>query len=261
MGRRLLWAAGVSAHRHPTDWLAVAARVKRRHGALSRRRDRDRESSGTVPPLRRLPRDIGRRADARGRRSRLGHRRHASTALRRGDPQRRRLGRDGRSGGQCDRRTLVRACPAGGPGHRVQRREHRRPDLHAAVGRAHWARRLRRGGDGDWSCDGDHDMDPFSHGVLAPARGRRSSARRRCVGHPVVAGLAAHGATATGRTLWRHEKFLTLAAGMALALFAQIGLLAHLFSILVPVLGADRAGAAMGIAPASASRAARSSAG
>jgi hypothetical protein len=51
-----------------------------------------------------------------------------------------------------------------------------------------------------------------------------------------------------GRTLWHHEKFLTLAAGMALALFAQIGLLAHLFSILVPVLGADRAGAAMGIA-------------
>ena len=34
---------------------------------------------------------------------------------------------------------------------------------------------------------------------------------------------------------------------MALALFAQIGLLAHLFSILVPVLGADRAGMAMGI--------------
>ena len=52
-----------------------------------------------------------------------------------------------------------------------------------------------------------------------------------------------------GRTLWRHAKFLTLAAGMArLALFAQIGLLAHLFSILVPVLGADDAGVAMGIA-------------
>ena len=45
---------------------------------------------------------------------------------------------------------------------------------------------------------------------------------------------------------WHHTKFLTLAAGMALALFAQIGLLAHLFSILVPVLGADHAGVAMG---------------
>ena len=51
-----------------------------------------------------------------------------------------------------------------------------------------------------------------------------------------------------GRTLWHHGKFLTLAAGMALALFAQIGLLAHLFSILVPVLGASHAGVAMGIA-------------
>jgi hypothetical protein len=48
---------------------------------------------------------------------------------------------------------------------------------------------------------------------------------------------------------------------MALALFARIGLLAHLFSILVPVLGADHAGVAMGSRPASASRAARWSAG
>jgi Major Facilitator Superfamily len=51
-----------------------------------------------------------------------------------------------------------------------------------------------------------------------------------------------------GPTLLHHEKFLTLAAGMALAPFAQIGLLAHLFSILVPVLGANHAGVAMGIA-------------
>jgi MFS family permease len=51
-----------------------------------------------------------------------------------------------------------------------------------------------------------------------------------------------------GRMLWHHARFLTLAAAMALALFAQIGLLAHLFSILVPVFGADRAGMAMGIA-------------
>jgi hypothetical protein len=50
------------------------------------------------------------------------------------------------------------------------------------------------------------------------------------------------------RTLWHHPKYLTQAAAMALAPFAQIGLLAHLFSILVPVLGADRAGMAMGIA-------------
>ncbi|AMY70285.1 MFS transporter [Frigidibacter mobilis] len=46
--------------------------------------------------------------------------------------------------------------------------------------------------------------------------------------------------------LWRDRKFLTLAAGMMLGLFAQIGLLAHLFSLLVPVLGEGAAGLAMG---------------
>jgi hypothetical protein len=44
------------------------------------------------------------------------------------------------------------------------------------------------------------------------------------------------------------REVLTLAAAMALALFAQIGLLAHLFSTLVLVLGAAGAGVATGIA-------------
>jgi hypothetical protein len=48
-----------------------------------------------------------------------------------------------------------------------------------------------------------------------------------------------------GALLWHDCKFLTLAAGMALGLFAQIGLTAHLFSLLVPALGAPRAGLAM----------------
>lgn len=48
------------------------------------------------------------------------------------------------------------------------------------------------------------------------------------------------------RALWQDRKFLTLAAGMMLGLFAQIGLLAHLFSLLVPVLGEAAAGLAMG---------------
>ena len=52
--------------------------------------------------------------------------------------------------------------------------------------------------------------------------------------------------------LWRNPKFLTLAAGMALGLFAQIGLLAHLFSLLVPALGAQKAGLAIGGATAAA---------
>ena len=50
-----------------------------------------------------------------------------------------------------------------------------------------------------------------------------------------------------GPLLWRDRRFLTLSAGMGLGLFAQIGLVAHLFSLLVPALGAQRAGLAMGL--------------
>lgn len=52
--------------------------------------------------------------------------------------------------------------------------------------------------------------------------------------------------------LWRDPTFLTLAAGMALGLFAQIGLIAHLFSLMAPALGAQLAGLAMGAATAAA---------
>jgi MFS family permease len=52
--------------------------------------------------------------------------------------------------------------------------------------------------------------------------------------------------------MWRNFRFLTLAAGMALGLFAQIGLLAHLFSLLVPALGAQLAGIAAAAATAAA---------
>jgi Major Facilitator Superfamily len=53
-----------------------------------------------------------------------------------------------------------------------------------------------------------------------------------------------------GSRLWRDVKFLTLAVAMALGLFAQIGLIAHLFSLLVPSLGENIAGLAMGLATA-----------
>lgn len=55
-----------------------------------------------------------------------------------------------------------------------------------------------------------------------------------------------------GRLLWRDRRFFTLAAAMALGLFAQIGLIAHLFSLLVPALGGQAAGVLMGLATASA---------
>src|ERR1700722_2763716 len=50
--------------------------------------------------------------------------------------------------------------------------------------------------------------------------------------------------------LWRDRAFLTLALGTALGLFAQIGLIAHLFSLLVPALGASAAGFAASFAAA-----------
>jgi hypothetical protein len=53
-----------------------------------------------------------------------------------------------------------------------------------------------------------------------------------------------------GALLWRSRQFRSLAAGMALGLFAQIGLLALLFSLLVPLWGPALAGWAMGGATA-----------
>jgi MFS family permease len=53
-----------------------------------------------------------------------------------------------------------------------------------------------------------------------------------------------------GARLLRDRKFLTLAAGMALGLFAQIGLVAHLFTLLTPAMGAQPAGLAMGLVTA-----------
>ncbi len=50
-----------------------------------------------------------------------------------------------------------------------------------------------------------------------------------------------------GALVWRDCRFLTLAAPWRRGLFAQIGLVAHLFSLLVPALGAQRAGLAMGL--------------
>jgi MFS family permease len=65
---------------------------------------------------------------------------------------------------------------------------------------------------------------------------------------------AANGTSTSGpapiERLGRDRAFRTLAAGMALGLFAQIGLIAHLFSLLVPALGAQGAGFAAGFATA-----------
>jgi hypothetical protein len=50
-----------------------------------------------------------------------------------------------------------------------------------------------------------------------------------------------------GPALWRDFAFITLATGSSLSLFAQIGLITHLYSLLVPALGAGWAGLVMGV--------------
>jgi len=65
---------------------------------------------------------------------------------------------------------------------------------------------------------------------------------------PARSGSAA--AALPGRTLWQSWRFVTLAGATSLGLFAQIGIIAHLFSLLVPALGAQLAGFAAGLATA-----------
>jgi hypothetical protein len=83
----------------------------------------------------------------------------------------------------------------------------------------------------------------FSHtpeqmGLVADGDGAVTSA------HTVVSPAAP---ALPGSALWGDRKFLTLAVGMALGLFAQIGLTVHLYSLLVPAFGPSRAGLAMGL--------------
>ena len=67
-------------------------------------------------------------------------------------------------------------------------------------------------------------------------------------GVPAASVTSASARPLPGKQLWQDFQFITLASGMALGLFAQIGLLAHLFSLLVPALGAQLAGVAAGTA-------------
>ena len=53
-----------------------------------------------------------------------------------------------------------------------------------------------------------------------------------------------------GARLWRHRAFVALVAGMTFGLFAQIGLISHLYSLLVPSLGERGAGLTLGAATA-----------
>ena len=66
-------------------------------------------------------------------------------------------------------------------------------------------------------------------------------------GCPPIAVTAPHAKPLPGGLLWRDWRFVTLSAAMAIGLFAQIGLIAHLYSLLAPALGSQRAGFAMAL--------------
>ena len=69
-------------------------------------------------------------------------------------------------------------------------------------------------------------------------------------GAPSPGATPQHAKPLPGRLLWRNRSFRTLAAAMALSLFAQAGLITHLYSLLVSALGAGSAGLAMALATA-----------
>ena len=146
------------------------------------------------------------------------------------------------------RLALVRARAPRGAGHGLQRRQRRRHHLLAAVGGGH--RRAGLSG-----CGRLRRARHRRHHVGA-RRPASSPARPQAMGvapdgdapgAPPAAITSPAARPLPGRLLWRDRRFLTLAAGMALGLFAQIGLVAHLFSLLVPALGAQQAGLAMGL--------------
>src|SRR5262249_61900308 len=67
-----------------------------------------------------------------------------------------------------------------------------------------------------------------------------------------VVSTSAYARSVPDTLVWNDWRLVTLAAGMALGLFALIGLLSRLFSLLVPALGAQLAGFAAGAATAAA---------
>ncbi|WP_158295332.1 MFS transporter [Stutzerimonas nosocomialis] len=86
------------------------------------------------------------------------------------------------------------------------------------------------------------DREPLRHPARAQVRSREFEHT------PTAAAVTRRPMHLPGRALWRNRQFVTLALGMSLGLFAQIGLITHLFSLLVPRLGGQWAGIAMGVA-------------
>jgi MFS family permease len=66
-------------------------------------------------------------------------------------------------------------------------------------------------------------------------------------GDPPSSVTSRHAEPLPGGLLWRDWRFVTLSAAMVFGLYAQIGLIAHLYSLLAPTLGSQQAGFAMAL--------------
>src|SRR3954451_6845915 len=232
--------------------MVIGAGVHRRHRPLPDRRHRRCQSAEAVSPLRRVGGDQGRRACAGHRRHRLGGGAGALAAPCCDCSQWRRLGRHGRRGRQPDRLALVHPHASG-----ALSMAYNGASVGGIVFSPLWVAAIAL----------------LSFPVAAPAIGVVTAVTvwlladltlsktpqqmgLRPDGDAIAASSVPVAASSAkplpGTQLWRDPRFLTLAAGMALGLFAQIGLIAHLFSLLVPALGAQSAGLAMAAATASA---------
>lgn len=93
-------------------------------------------------------------------------------------------------------------------------------------------------------------MAGLSHRVLSRSPGQLGQQADGAAAAPGPVDAALEPAARPLRLLWRQRSFVTLALGMAAGLSAQIGLLAHLYGLLVPALGAQQSGWALGMATA-----------
>ena len=66
-------------------------------------------------------------------------------------------------------------------------------------------------------------------------------------GDPPSSVTSVHARPVPGSLLWQDWRFITLSVAMACGLFAQIGLVAHLYSLMAPALGSQEAGFAMAL--------------
>ena len=162
-----------------------------------------------------------------------------ATLLRRGG-----LGGDGRGCSQCNRLSLVfpqPCCALDG----VQWRERRRRRLLAALGRGDQHTGIPGRGGSDWGRHHPYDVASRRSAVFVEPRAEGLEPDGD------VPRMLLKSPPRPQSLLWRDFKFLTLAGGMACG-FAQIGLVSHLYSLMVPALGSQLAGLAMGLATASA---------